>query len=114
MSIEAMLSLLAFFSILGLFLETANEQLKETEKATEEFRALAEAQKCALLVDSVFANAGGLPEATGINCFQQEKGIVSAKISNSKASANILAEAVFLNQQNSATILEVKSNAHYK
>lgn len=114
MSIEAMLSLLAFFCVLGLFLEAANEQLQETEKATEKFCALAEAQKCALLIDSVFVNAGSMPEATSINCFQEEKGIVSAKIKDSRASTNILAQAVFLNQQNAATILEVKSNAHYK
>ncbi len=114
MSIEAMLSLLAFFCVLELFLETANEQFNETEKAADGFRALAEAQKCALLVDSVFANNGGMPGATGTNCFQREKGSVSAKINDSEASAKLLAEAVFLNQQNSATILEVKSNAHYK
>jgi len=113
-SIEAMLSLLAFFCILGLFLETANTQLQETEKAIDGFRALAEAKKCALIIDSVFSNSGGMPGAKGINCFQAEKGIVNAKINGSEAGARILAEAVFLNRENAETILEVKSNAHYK
>lgn len=115
MSIEAMFSLLALFSLLGLFLETANEQLQETEKAADGFRALAEAQKCSLMIDSVYSNTGNLQETGEINCFQRENGIVNAQINYSEKSAIILAEAVFNNrQENSMESLEVKTNAHYK
>ena len=114
MSIEAMLSILAFFCILGLFLDIAIEQSQQAGKAVNDFKALAEARKCALIIDAVFANSGGFPEETKINCFQEKKNFVSAKFENAKASAAIIAPEVFLNQQGALTMLEVKTNAHYK
>ena len=109
-----MLSLLAFFCILGLFLDTATEQLEHAKTANQEFFAQAEAEKCALIVDSVFLNTGTLPGAGGTNCFQQETGKVNSDKNSFIGSSNTLALAVSLNQKNSAPIIEVKYNEHYK
>lgn len=114
MSIEAMLSILAFLSVLGLFLSAAAEQSQKAAESVSSFKALAEAQKCSLLIDSVFSNSGAMPDALDIECFQKEKGRISAKSDSAEASAIVLAPEVYLNQDGAVTTLEVKTNAHYK
>ncbi len=114
MSIEAIISLLAFFCILGLFWSVAAEQNQKAKNAVDAFKARAEAQKCSLIIDSVFANSGALPNIETANCFQKEKNFIGSKSGNEEAKAIVLAPEISLNPQNTATALEVKANAHYK
>lgn len=114
MSIEALLSLLAFFSILSLFLSVALEQLEKTKIAVEEFKAIAMAKKCSLVIDSVFANPNSAIKASDFSCFQQEKNFISAKNGNSIARSGILAQNVSIMQQGNSSAMEVKASAHYQ
>jgi hypothetical protein len=113
LSTEAIIALLALFSITGLFLNIAVEQNQKTTELEQQAIAIAEAQKCALIIDSVFSNAA-IPIGTSINCYQEEKNTVESKNSGKKASATIIAPSVFLNQQANNATMEVKTPAHYK
>jgi len=105
-SLEALIAFLVMLSIVSVSLSVL---LAEGEKARAAGKALNEktgAEKCALLVDVVYSNAGGKINKIGEACIAVENHVLR----NKGKKAETIAEKI----NNQKTGLEVEINEHYK
>lgn len=112
-SFEFLASFIAIITIIGF----GTIQIKNINKlAIEENKhrqAMLEAEKCAIIADSFYANGGGQFESIDISCQAQNSEIFSTKNSYSGKTKTI-SKAKTFSGENGKTIVEIEVRPHYE
>jgi len=105
---EAVILLLAFFALTGIFLGSLSEANNSLETKTNFVSAKSDAIKCAMLADSVYSNSGSSVSIEE-NCFFEE-GKIKSKIKEQEAEEKTLTEKII----NSEKGMQIGVEEHYK
>lgn len=111
-SLEAMVIGAVFLAILGMFAQVLEGVAGDSGVAKGFAEAEAEAGQCALLLDSLYANKGGVlygPEA-GAGCVFEGAGVIGVKFNGTVVKASVVNPGV----GSGVTGLVVESQKHYR
>jgi len=104
-SLDAILALLVLMIVFGVFLTLLVGEKRKLVTSEEVINLKVVANKCATIVDGLFANSGtGFKEQ--INCFGDEKKVFS----KSKGKRKEVSVITVVEKKN---VLEVRTNKHY-
>lgn len=103
--------MLALFSV---FIGTFEKISEKSWVASEKAMAVAQAKKCAAVIDSVFANSGGKPKTILENCVPKGPHEILVKEFEREKTAFTIAETIELVPHGNETVLEVTTPDHYQ
>ncbi len=104
----------AVLALLGIFVAAFQGISEKSGIATEKAEAIAQAKKCAAVIDSVFANSGGKPKTVLQNCIPKGPHEILVKEFEREKTAFTIAETIELVPHGNETVLEVTTPDHYK
>ena len=106
---EALIIGAVFLAIIGIFANVLGETVNDAELAGEFAVGKAHAEECALLLDSLYANKGGVLTEPAVECKFVSRGLIGVLIKEE------VAEAGVVNPSTSSGIfgLEIKPQRHY-
>jgi hypothetical protein len=111
LQLEAIICFSAFLAILALFLASINEAGAGAEQAVLALKAKAEAERCCIVADAVYAS-NVLQLFSNVQC-TAEGSIVKSEVSEKTKESECLAKEIRLVQQGNRKVLEVRLNDHY-
>jgi uncharacterized protein (UPF0333 family) len=113
-SLEALLVLAAVLGLFGIFVTAFQGITDKSVLAAEKSEAIAEAKKCAAVIDAVFSNSGGKPKTILENCFPKGPHEILVKGFAGEKTAFTIAETIRLVPYGNELVLEVITPEHYK
>ncbi|MFH1224500.1 MAG: hypothetical protein V1676_01725 [Candidatus Diapherotrites archaeon] len=114
MTLEAMLSFALFLALLGAFAGIEAMQSAKASEAAYKFSAELESCRCALVIDSFYANSGGALQGFGSSCYMKGTNSVAAQVRGFEKESAILNSGTKLIQTPRGTRMEVQVNEHYR
>lgn len=113
LQLEAMFCFAAFLAIIGLFVAAINEGWANAGQALDAVKAKANAESCCIIADAIFAS-----NAFGISNVQMPcnaSGSIIESTANEKTKkCSCLSEEVRLSQIGAKSMVEVKTDGHYR
>lgn len=100
--------------IIALAIGVIENQKKELEKASTALKAENSSQECALLVNALFANTETTLKNNNFRCFAGKEFEIKSAEGETQKSAFSIAKQIKTTRIGKETVLEVKTNAHYK
>lgn len=113
MTLEALISFAIFLALLGAFAGIEAMQSAKASEASYKFSAALESGRCALVIDSFYANSGGALQDFSSSCYMTGASTVAAKINGFEKEGAILNSGTKLIQTPHGTKMEVHVNEHY-
>ena len=113
LQLEAIICFTAFLGILALFLASVNEAGAEAGQAALSLNAKAEAERCCIAADAVYASGVLQLFSNSMYC-TAEGNIVKGKAGEKAKESECLAKEIRLVQQGNRRVLEVGLNDHYR
>jgi hypothetical protein len=107
-NLEAMIALLVFFSLTGIFLSSLQAMQTKLEEKKDLISAKESVIACSRIADSVYSNSASFAEIKE-NCFF-EQGKIKSKINKQTAEEKTLTEKI----TNSEKGIEIGAEEHYK
>ncbi|MBU0662045.1 MAG: hypothetical protein ABH854_03950 [Candidatus Diapherotrites archaeon] len=114
MSLEAMISFAVFLAVLGTFAALGASQTTQAQGAVSMFEAKLESARCALGIDSFYANAGGAISGFKTACYMKGQQSVASRKEGFEKESAVLNPGTTLSQSTHGTGIEVKINEHYR
>lgn len=114
MTLEAMIAFALFLALLGTFIGIEAAQSAKASETAYKFSAALESCRCALVIDSFYANSGGALQGFSSKCYMKGENTVAAKISGFEKEGAILNSGTKLIQTPHGTRMEVRVNEHYR
>lgn len=111
-SLEFMLAFLAFLATVGFAVHAITGINSSFAAFNDSAEALLEAEKCAAIIDSFFANSGGKFSELSLDCRSENGKIVSGKNGTEKTTQAVSRENYVLgDSENQIMVVEVQE--HY-
>ncbi len=107
-SLEALIALVGFLLVVGLFLAGAFASFSEAGKSNAEMQSVIEAEYCSFVLDSMYANSGAKVLGIKADCTAQGNSVRS----DAMKSHTVPAETGTV-LRNGQTILRVENERHY-
>lgn len=111
--LEAAICLALLFSVITISLAAIGSLKVGSENSGEILLAKANAQKCAVAANSLFSNSAK-KVALNEKCYAVGNGKIASSVNENKRTAFSIAKGLGSVQLGNRTVLEVKSNDHYK
>jgi hypothetical protein len=112
--LEALLVFAGVLALLGMFVAAFQGIADKSAVAMEKTAAIAEAKKCASVIDAVFSNSGGKPKTILENCFPKGPHEIMVKGFATEKTAFTIAETIRLVPYGNEMVLEVTTPDHYQ
>ncbi len=107
----AAISVILLISI--AFAATINQMQNLAQKTTNNFEAKLQAEKCAAIIDSFYANSGGEFKKLDFLCHTQNEKIISEKNNTLKTAGTIAPQKSIVNSTE-GTSISVEVQNHYE
>ena len=112
--LEALICFAVFMAIVGSFLAAMGNIETDAKTGADAFTAESSAQKCAIVIDSLYANGGGELDNLEINCFLKKKNWVGSTSGENEKIAFAFPNEIEFFHLGGKTTMWVKVNAHYR